>query len=214
MMTRRQICLLPAVFGAQACQAKRSGNGGGTLENSIRGLVQHSIDGHAIAEFGLPAAKPSSEELRQSAEYITAHPDHTAYHLLMLLRNHAPEQYASLDAKTRAQVLCAALGHSRYLNDWGYLDLSESYDGEAAKALLETAAAAVPFLSPLLADKRPAPLFGSEEATLSSMYQYRRCDFAYRYQALIKGMEPRFEKRPSDRDKAIAALKNQLAKEI
>jgi hypothetical protein len=83
-------------------------------------------------------------------------------------------------------------------------DPGGSHDGEAAKALLELGDVAVSCLRPLLADSSAAPLFGSEEATLSSLYKYRRCDFAYRYLVKLRGGEPTFDRDPAERDRVIA----------
>jgi hypothetical protein len=92
-----------------------------------------------------------------------------------------------------------------FYNDWGYLEPGGSHDGEAARALLELGPAAANCLRPLLADRSTAPLFGSEEATLSSLYGYRRCDFAYRYLVKLRGGDPAFDRDPAQRDRAIAA---------
>ncbi len=146
-----------------------------------------------------------------AAAYLAAHPDQSAYHLLFALRRLAPDTYRQVPAGTRAAVLCAALAQQTYLNDWGYLDLGGSYDGEAAQALLELGQAAQAPLIPLLADSREALLFGSEDATLSTMYHYRRNDFAYRYLMLIRGEQPTFADTPAQRDAAIHTLQQQLA---
>ena len=60
-----------------------------------------------------------------------------------------------------------------------------SYDNTAAVALLETSTSAIEYLVPLLDNQSVARLFGSESATTSSYYQFRRADFAYRYILLI-----------------------------
>lgn len=140
------------------------------------------------------------------AARICAHPDHTSYHLLFALRRLAGEGYARLPAAVRAQVLCGALGHVSFLNDWGYLEPGESYDGEAAVALLESGKAALDCLRPILGERRPAPLFGSEAAALSSLYAYRRCDFACRYVALLLGLAPTFDSHPERRNVEIERL--------
>ena len=92
----------------------------------------------------------------------------------------------------RAEILCAALRTQQYLNDFGYLHPTEhSSDGESARALLETGDAARPCLARLLDDRDPAPLFGSEAATIADMYRFRRRDFAYHYLSRILGSRPR-----------------------
>ena len=173
------------------------------IEDSKNGLAL--IESAALAETQLDAT--SALEARH---YVTQSKDATAYHLLFALQTHAPDVYRALPADVRAAVLCGALGQLKWLNDWGYLDPSESYDGRAAKALLETGASALLCLRPLLEDLRPAPLFGSEEATMSHMYKYRRADFAYRYISLISGHEPGFEPNPDQRDPSIRQLAERL----
>jgi hypothetical protein len=136
---------------------------------------------------------------------IETNPDHTSYHLLLALRQAEPEVYARIAPATRAAVLCSALEHLTFYNDFGYLDPSGSHDGEAARALLELGPAAAPCLRKLLEDRTPAPLFGSEEATMSSRYRYRRADFAYRYLLQLRGEAPRFLRDPAERDALIQA---------
>ena len=64
------------------------------------------------------------------------------------------------------------------------------HDRTAAQALLELGDAARAPLIALLDDDRPAPLAGSEAATLSALHGYRRSDFAYRYLSKLLGREP------------------------
>lgn len=152
----------------------------------------------------------SADDLQAAAEYIEAHPDYTAYHLLFALRRHDPVAYEHLTKTKRALVLADALAHLMFLNDWGYLDPSGSHDGEAAHALLELEEDALESLKPILNDERPAPLFGSETATLSSMYHYRRKDFAYRYVMFLRGSQPDFNPDPEIRDQEIERLQATL----
>jgi hypothetical protein len=141
---------------------------------------------------------------------ISSHPDYTSYHLLWALRQAAPALYESLDTDLKARVFADAITHVQALNDWGYLDPAGSHDGEAARALLALGCAAIAPLKPLLRDDRPAPLFGSEPATLSNSYRYRRKDFAYRYVMLLNGDTPAFDADPAVRDAAIARLAEKL----
>jgi hypothetical protein len=177
------------------------------MRDEIDELMAESARGLSLLESQvLPALVLHPEQASAVAARIRAHPDHTSYHLLFALRRLAGEACAQLPAAVRAQVLCGALGHVIYLNDWGYLEPGESYDGEAAVALLETGNAALGCLQSLLIDRRPAPLFGSEVATLSSLHEYRRCDFAYRYAALLLEMAPSFDPQPERRDVEIERL--------
>ncbi len=134
---------------------------------------------------------------------IMSHADFTSYHLLWALRQAAPALYQALPNAVKAQVLADALAHVAALNDFGYLDPSDSFDGDAASALLALGCAAIAPLEPLLQDGQPAPLFGSEPATLFSLYQYRRKDFAFRYLTLLTGGVPTFDPDPAVRDVVI-----------
>ena len=172
-------------------------------------LISESKLGVSLTESRvLPSAQLSPNDIQAAEEYIKAHNDYTAYHLLFALRRKSLEAYKRIPDSTKASILCSALAHLKYLNDWGYLDPAESYDREAAIALVEIGASALRFLEPLLDSQQPAPLFGSEEATLSSVYQYRRSDFAFRYASQILGLDPMFVREPKDRDKMIENLKN------
>jgi len=163
---------------------------GRSLQRST--ILQH-LD---AAQLDLPAV------VRQ----ITSRPDFTSYHLLWALRQASPAMYQGLLNALKARVLADALAHVDAMNDWGYLDPSGSHDGSAAQALLSLGCAAVEPLVPLLADDRPAPLFGSEPAALSHLYRYRRKDFAYRYLSLLTGSAPAFDADPAMRDVAIERL--------
>ncbi len=66
---------------------------------------------------------------------------------------------------------------------------------------------AVKYLTPLLDDRARMVTSGSKEATLGNIYGYRRCDFAYRYVCLLRGLEPSFAPTPAERDKEIDRLK-------
>jgi hypothetical protein len=152
----------------------------------------------------LGGIKLTGEELARAAERIAARPDYTSYHLLLAVRHQAPARYRELSADARAAVFAGALAHLPFLNDWGHLG-DPIPAGTAMEALVETGPAALPFLKPLLDDRRPAPFFGSEDATLSG--GYRRADFAYRAAALILGERPRYSLSEEKRDRAIALLK-------
>jgi hypothetical protein len=144
------------------------------------------------------------------AAYVQSHPDDTAYHALVALRRAGGPEFDQISARTKAAIFCSALATQVYLNDWGYLDPNEPYDGEEARFLLEQGDAARSCLVRLLDDSRPAPLFGSEEATMSHTFQYRRCDFAYRYLSQILGLKPTFDPDPKRRDADITQLKKRV----
>ncbi len=149
-------------------------------------------------------------EAAMAVDVVCASPDHSSYLVLLALKSQAKDSYASVPASVRAAIFCGALEHQQFLNDFGYLEPSESYDGPSAKALLATGDAAIPCLRQLLDVDAPAPLMGSEESALSALHAYRRADFAYRYLAKLVGHDPPFRASPQERDQDIAALKREL----
>jgi hypothetical protein len=180
------------------------------LEQLVRDSERHMT---AMESAALRNLQLSSPEARKFATYAEANPNDAAYHVLIGLRRADGAEYQQVPSQVKAAILCSALASQIHLNDWGYLDPKESRDGEAAQALVELGATAKPSLVGLLNDCRPAPLFGSEEATMSSMYKYRRCDFAYRYLAQIFGSTPVFDPDPAQRDNEIAVLKRRVLQE-
>lgn len=176
-----------------------------TLPDAIVALRADSEAGRTLTESKALAAPLSEADAAAAQAAIEADPEAAWYHTLFALRRGHPAIYAALPANVRAAVLCGALGHLSFYNDWGYLDPSGSFDGEAARAMLELGPDAAACLVPLLADTAPAPLYGSETATLSSMYGYRRADFAYRYLLALRGEQPAFARDQAERDRAIAA---------
>ncbi len=177
----------------------------------IAKLIAASQEGSTFVEVDLRAGgiALSDEEAARASAYVAAHPDHSSYHLLLALRRRSPEAYAKLPATTRAAVLCAALGHLTTFNDWGHL-ATIPVEGPPTEALIETGRDALLCLAPLLDDRRPAPFYGSKDATVST--GYRRSDFAYRCAARILGREPHFAASVEERDRAIARLKGELPK--
>ena len=153
----------------------------------------------------------SAEEAQAAAREIESDPRSRWFHVLMTLRRAARPTYDGIPAPARAQVLADTLANYRQLNDFGYLDSHGGYDGPAAIALLETGDAAVAALRPLLDDDAPAPLSGSEEATMAKLYRYRRKDFAFRYLSKLTGREAPFDEDPATRDQAIARLGEELS---
>jgi hypothetical protein len=174
------------------------------LSPALAALHDDSLHGRALIESSALGAGITADDAATARTRIEAQPDHAWYHALFALRRGHPAIYSVIEPASRARVMCDALAHLVFYNDWGYLDPGGSHDGEAAKALLELGDAAARCLRPLLADRSAAPLYGSEEATMSSLYKYRRCDFAYRYLVKLRGGEPAFDQDPAERDRAIA----------
>src|SRR2546423_981912 len=125
------------------------------------------------------------------------------YFKLMALRQISPELFKRLGCEISCPVLTAALQKSVVFNAWG---LPHLYWESSAKAIIECGPVAIPFLKPLLQDKRPAPVWGSEEALESEKYHYRVCDYAFALISEINNQKWTPSVRVEERDKAIAEL--------
>lgn len=171
-------------------------------ETTIERLIQHSLDGHLLGQ--APEwvdGRLDDAQVREATGQIQARPDATSFHLLMTLRRAAPVAYAALPAPTRAAVLVDTLRSATYLNDFGHLGPGGGADGPAGEALIDTGASAREPLIALLEDQNPAPLRGSEAASMSSRYGYRRSDFAYRFLRRLDGENPDLAEDPAERDR-------------
>ncbi len=178
----------------------------------IESWIARSKDGDSLVESPLTGAAPLGPRDWQAAEeYVRSHADRSSYLLLLALRTERPEVFDRIPPVTRSAILCDGLAHVKYLNDWGYLNPGGSYDDLAAVALLEAGSSGLPHLERILDNLQTAPLSGSEEATISRSYRFRRADFAYRYISLILGLKPDFDPKPEVRDRAIAELRKKLA---
>lgn len=170
-------------------------------------LIDDSLNGRLLGQSrDWLTASFDDAQAQEAAGQITARPDARSYHLLLTLRRTAPAAYAAIPPQVRVRVLSDALRSASYLNDWGHLGPGGGHDGPAAQALLDTGDAAAGPLRELLDDERPAPLMGSESATMSSQYGYRRSDYAYRYLRLLRGEDPDFAADPAERDAAHERL--------
>lgn len=168
---------------------------------ALKALIEASMAGRSWIEAGvLLAEAPSKSERKAYADYVTAHPDRSSYLALGSLLRHDSLLASSIAVETQARVLCDALAHQTYLNDFAVLEPGDQSVRAAGKALLALGSSAAPFLRQMLSDAGPAPLFGSEEAAISSIYHYRRKDFAYYFLWRIQGRECIFEADPADRD--------------
>jgi hypothetical protein len=182
----------------------------------VSGLVESLVaDGEQETPLGLSdgyvAGGFDTDVARDATDRVRAHPDASSFVLLLALRRHAPDVYAEVPAELRAQVLVSALRDLQFLDDFSWMEPGgHGYDTTAARALLELGDAASGPLVDLLDDPRPAPLSGSEPATMSHLYRYRRADFAYRYLCKLLQRDADFAAEPAERDEAIAALRSEL----
>lgn len=104
----------------------------------------------------------------------------------------------------RAAIYVAALRGSVYFNSWGAPGYRLS---DTSRALIALGAPAFTALRPLLDDKRPALLFGSNTATYSSQYENRVCDYAWVLMSEIDQHPYRYLPTPAERDREIAAYR-------
>jgi hypothetical protein len=147
---------------------------------------------------------------RHATRYVAAHPDYSSYHVLMALHECLPDVYNSIAPSVKAAILCDELRHANFLDDWSILAPNDSVDGIPAVELMTIGAGAIPYLEPLLSDKRPAFLEGSQEGTINAAYKHRKADFAYRYITIIQQQTYTFDREPTQRDKKIQRLQAQL----
>jgi hypothetical protein len=161
-----------------------------------------------------PSSVPplDSVESAKAEAYIRAHPDFTAYELLLALRRQFPESFDRIPDPTKARVLCSARSCTDHCaSDWGYLEPRGGGEGQAAVALVGTGRIAIPLLIPLLDDRTPLHfLMGKLRQANLEKYEPRRADFAYRYLCQILGLDPVFDAEPSHRDERIQSLKEEL----
>lgn len=184
----------------------------GQLPPNLREYVIAACEGVMFGRFSKLAGRNqlSATDVALAARYAAEFPDRRSYLLLMAIREADKPAYDRLEANLKAKILTSTLATARWYNDWGLLGDS-AFDGESAKALIETGESASALLRPLLDDRTRALLFGSEASTESRLKQYRRCDFAYRYLAIIENRTPAFHVNPEQRDKDIALLIRELS---
>ena len=103
---------------------------------------------------------------------------------LLLLRNLNDKAYTTIPIEIKANILTDALQQSKTFNVWG---LPGPYAEDASKALIVCGASAVPALTRLLSETRPAPLYGSKESMVYQHYKLRVCDYALYFIEEIRG---------------------------
>lgn len=130
-----------------------------------------------------------------------------AFLSLEALREADRETYNSLPSQMRAEVYVNTLEKNIFYNAWGLPRYKLTATSNALIALGEEA---IPVLKPLLADKRLAPLAGSQDATTSEMYGNRVCDYAWVFISEIKGRSYTYSQNPVERDLEIERLQQEL----
>jgi hypothetical protein len=124
---------------------------------------------------------------------------------LMALKEIDNIKYKLLPDSLKAGILIDALKNAVTFNTFG---LPHVRWEAAAKAIVELGDANQAGLRELLNDKRPAPVWGSEDFQEYKQYQYRVCDYAY---ALLtsKGQIAAIPEKPEERDRLIKNLLEQ-----
>jgi hypothetical protein len=135
--------------------------------------------------------------------------DQSSLLALLALRQVSPGTYNSLEDSLRVAVLTSSLENSQYFNAWG---IPNFYWEDAAKALIEEGASAEPALLKLLGDKRPAPVFGSEGATVDAQFHYRVCDYAWALLNEITRQKVEAPADPAERDRLIEKMSKESPK--
>jgi hypothetical protein len=120
------------------------------------------------------AVSRSGEEAKILAQSLRA-PDRSSLLGLLALQRISPEAYRDKGAAFRIAVLVDTLKNGRYFNTFG---LPHVHWEEAARAIVAEGEPAVAALRPLLADERPAPVWGSEDYSEYRRFDYRVQDYA------------------------------------
>lgn len=134
----------------------------------------------------------------------------SAFIALEALRESDPRAFCQIPVRQRAEIYVAELRRNIFFNAWG---LPGHMLTPTSQALIALGEDAVPALAPLLADTSEAPLHGSEDATTSSAYGNRICDYAWVFISEIRNLKYDYSERPADRDPAIESLRRSLEKE-
>lgn len=168
---------------------------------------------HEVPPFGAESIKLARDEGPKATPVLMRHikaGKTTALLALEALREADFESYDSIPPSERVEIYARALKNSNYYNAWG---LPGHQLTATARALIALKVAAIPSLQSLLADRRSAPLEGSQDATTSAMYRNRVCDYAWIFLAEIKNQHYEYSQSPEVRDAAIEAMRKQLEAE-
>lgn len=131
----------------------------------------------------------------------------TAFLALEALREADQAGYNSIAARERANIYVDALKQSSFFNAWGLPGYQLT---PTAHALMTLGQDAVAVLEPLLVDRRPALMSGSRDATTSTAYGNRLCDYAWVLISEIRRRPYVYSQDPAERDQAIQALRDEL----
>lgn len=131
----------------------------------------------------------------------------TAFLSLEALREADPTAYHSLPVQQRVSIYMKILRSNIFYNAWGLPGYQLT---ETSHALISLGDAAISALKPLLTDQRLAPVSGSEDATTSTMYGNRVCDYAWVFISEILGRPYNYSTDTRERDVQIVDLRRTL----
>jgi hypothetical protein len=128
---------------------------------------------------------------------------------LLALRQVDPARYHAIDPALRVKLLVDTLHNAKRFNTFG---LPHTRREPAARAIIEEGRAAIRPLSALLGDKRPAPVWGSEDYVEYKRHGFRVCDYALGFLLEILGKKDvAMPVDPAARDKLIESLQAEIA---
>lgn len=163
--------------------------------DSLKG--REPFNSMAYAEL-LSRGSQSAAQLRS----LLTKADHTSLLGLLALKKLDDAIYRSLPPSFRIAVLVDSLRGSKFFNTWG---MPGQHGREATDAFVaEGSREAVQALVPLMQDKRPAPVWGSEGARLAKLYQFRVCDYAWAIVMAMRHEPIALVQNPEQRDILIA----------
>ena len=176
-----------------------------SVPDLIAALEQAALRGRE--PFNAPAFREITKRNDAAAPLAAAIKDSTQkeYFKLMALKALSADSYARIPAEQGAAILTDALAKSETFNQWG---IPAHYWESSARAIIEYGPAATPRLERLLDDKRPAPMWGSEEVAIYEQFQFRVCDYALALlYSINRGDLAPLRAAPQARDSLIAAYK-------
>ena len=169
-------------------------------------LEKESVDG--LEPFNSMAYKEilsRGEKAADSLQKLITKSDRSSLLSLLALRRIDLAKYRVIPDVMKGAILEDALKNARRFNTFGLPHVKWE---EAGAAIAESGDTVKRALYPLLDDKRPAPMWGSEDYAEYKAYQYRVCDYAYAFlRAGGKEQAPPIPKDPAERDKLIQSLK-------
>lgn len=176
-----------------------------TLTQLTERLAKESLDG--LEPFNSMAYKQMvsrGEKAADSLRISITKADRSSLLGLLALRRIDMSKYRLVPDLVKGGILADALKSAKTFNAFGLPHVKWE---EAGAAITESSDTVKRVLYPLLDDKRPAPMWGSEDYAEYKAYQYRVCDYAY---ALIRGNRQQaapLPKDPAERDKLIQSIK-------